>query len=355
MSIAPGREVVCARLLGQEQLALRGAACISHLRPVFCGSIRRLSEGSGKFPPGRERLVFDCLARRGRGAAQVPAGFFSEELRGPSHALAFWAEFQASKLFGTDATGWRVRQMLALAAAAAAVFIVGERAASLFQLPQRVCVAVGSAVAAGAAFHPLMIDLISWPFMFPQLVWSVLTMMALYFLLPAGRSEADSRWNWAAALAGYLSLHVSGLGIATASAVAVVRACLLFLPSAHHGKTKRRGRDRGRSLALPLLLAGTAIHGGAMLFLLPRTARSAVHHLDLASLKVALGMVANLAWAGAASFGARSFSEANPWTIPYGWPYGLLCMVAAVLTPAIVFRQVCQNPNARNLTSFVLG
>lgn len=282
------------------------------------------------------------------------ANFFKTSYAGHYTPFGFLAEFATAKAFGTNATLWRVRQLIALALIGALLFLICRAVGSVFGLPSLQNVAVACAVTAVSIYQPLMIDFIAWPFMILQLTWIALLLLALFALTKLAAGERKARWTWAATMSAYASMHISGLGAVTVTAVAVVLGAMLLVAPRSSANGDRR--EIGRPLIAMLCLA--AIHGALMIGLLP-TEPSLPGPADARpfgeSAKLALGFLANFVLAGAGSFLATAVAQPNPRSIAYCWPYGVLLLIAAGGVVVWLFRRWRDEPSPRTLLSFTLA
>ena len=273
--------------------------------------------------------------------------FFMRSYGGHYTPLAFIAEFQAAKLAGTNESFWKWRQILVLGLVAAALCGTVSGIASLFQLSRWGGWAIGAALAAGAVFRPEVMELISWPFMIFQLLWIAFFIPALYAAVRVASAPEQSRWPWIAVLSACASLQVSGLGLVTVAAVSAVFFGLLLV--AMHSPSAMYGPHRKRiATALITLLGVAAIHGWAMLHLLPPHPTFSAPFRSIC--RLFLGFIANLAAAAAHTFMATAISEPDWRSLGYAWPYGVLVIAASVLLIFWLVRKAFREPTPRNLT-----
>lgn len=282
--------------------------------------------------------------------------FFEVSYGGHYTPLAFVAEFQTAKLFGTNAVLWRVRQFLALAALGTAVFVLADSVGGIFALAARARIALGICAAAGVLFQPLMIDLVSWPFMFLQLVWATLTAFSLYALTRMAVSQQKARWAWIAATASYASLHALGLGLATIAAVAVLLGAVLLL-DARMPTSGYRAHRRSIGTALLALVCVSLVHAWAMKHLLAVDPNldPARERLALGTIPLVLGFIPNFLIAGVASFAATAADQPNAWTIRYCWPYGLLLLVGMAAIALRLWRKAAPDGSPEQVTALSLA
>lgn len=259
-------------------------------------------------------------------------GLFTTSYGGHYTPLLFWAEFEMAKFAGTARDFWRWRQILAVSLTGAAAFLALEGLMQNLALPRGPRLSIAAALSAFGIFLPAMIEFVSWPFMLMQLLWLTLLMLALYFLVRLVGSPAEKRWAWLAAGAAYLSMHVSGLGAVTVVAVAAVFVFLL-----RNGFSQPRyilGAARKRLLTVLSVLSGAAaLHGWAMIYLLPANSTPeslpAVH--SLAAARLLLGFVFHFFWAGVRGFSLTLPPAPLLSAIEYCWPLGVLCLMAAAV------------------------
>ena len=277
------------------------------------------------------------------------ADFFSRSYAGHYTPFAFLAEFGTAKAFGTNGTLWRLRQLVAVAAIGALLFAATYSIGAAVGLARIQNGAIAAAVTAVSIYQPLMIDFVGWPFMILQLAWIALLLLTLWALTKAALGNRKRRFAWIAAMSAYASMHFSGLGVVTVAATTVCLATVsLSLP-----RGAAESRDIRLALITMLCLAG--IHGALMIYLLPPELVAAGASRPLgASVKLALGFVANFTFAGIGSFVATASGPPNARSIAYSWPYGALLLAGAVAAPVWLFRRWSADTSPQNLLRFVL-
>jgi hypothetical protein len=278
-------------------------------------------------------------------------GFFLASYGGHYAPLAFGAEFEMAKVAGTNESIWKWRQILALTLIGAALVGTLYAVGRVFQVPPLPRWMMAVAVTAGSVYRPEMMDFISWPFMMFQLVFVGLLILALYSVLRVITAPDQRRWPWMAVLAAYGSMHVSGLGLVTVSAVALGLGGILLLAFRSPDTIYHPQRKRIAS-ALITMVCLAAAHGWAMLHLLPP-----FQPLGVAAgpfCKLLLGFTANLAVTGLRTFIGTTISEPDSRSLAYSWPYGLLLVAGALLLLRWSLRQTLKEPTPENVTRFAL-
>lgn len=278
-------------------------------------------------------------------------GFFLASYAGHYTPLAFLAEFQMARIAGTNESIWKWRQILALAligaGLAGTVYAIGD----VFQLPTSNRWMMALAVTAGSVFRPEIMDFISWPFMIIQLIFLVLLILALHSALRVIACPDKRRWPWIAALAAYGSMHVSGLGLVAVAAVVVVFAGILAV-AARSPSTVYQPARKNIASALITMLCLSAVHGWAMLYLLPAHESFVVSAASFC--KLLLGFTANLAMTALRTFVGTTISEPNARALAYSWPYGLLVTAGALLLLGWLLGKALKEPTPQNVTRFAL-
>ena len=277
--------------------------------------------------------------------------FFLASYGGHYAPLAFLAEFGMAKIAGTNESIWKWRQILTLAligaGLAGTVYAIGR----VFQLPISNRWMMALAVTAGSVYRPEMMDFISWPFMILQLVFIGLLVLALYSALRVIAAPDKKRWPWIAALAAYGSMHVSGLGLVAVAAVAVVFAGLLFIALRCPSPLSQPQR-KNISNALITMLCLSAVHGWAMLYLLPAQESFVVSAASFC--RMLLGFTANLAMTALRTFVGTTISEPNARALAYSWTFGLLVIAGALLLLRWLLGKALKAPTPQNVTRFAL-
>ncbi|MFL6591032.1 MAG: hypothetical protein ACJ8M4_12765, partial [Chthoniobacterales bacterium] len=200
--------------------------------------------------------------------AQSPAAVQDDFIRkaltnsrsGHYSPVGFVAEFLTAKVIGTKATFWKWRQVTVLSVLAAILYCLVKDSAKLFGLSRNCRMPLAGATTAVLIFQPWMTDFIAWPFMIFQLLWLILTTLALHTLVRLAEGTGPSYRPWLAIGAAYGSLHFLGLGLATVAATAAVLGSLAW----------QNYRSTGsRKLVMPVatLLALTAFHALLMIAL----------------------------------------------------------------------------------------
>ncbi len=207
--------------------------------------------------------------------------------------LAFLAEFETAKLVGSRAAFWKWRQISVLTAMASLLFLIARTGGRVLGLPQWNAGFAGMAVTSLFIFQPWMREFVAWPFTIMQLLWLLLSLLALASLVQMSRRPREARWPWAAAGCAYASLHVFGLGLATIAATAMVLTGFWFCD--------RRQPSPGVAPTFrPLLVLGflTLLHGLLMFTLLSSTQGTETTACQpLPFIKTALGFISNFALA----------------------------------------------------------
>ncbi len=276
---------------------------------------------------------------RGAASAAELLGFaaanFARSYNGHYTPFAFDVELAWAALFGPSEAWWRLRQMIYLS-----VFVLGAFsfwktiAGRLGAAPcGRLCLGLGGA--ALFVCSPLLIELMTWPFMGMQILWAGMTMWSLRWLQEAVAEEAGDDGVSFRALGislafAYGSLHCLGLGLATMAGYIAVVGLLLGVAwvrgarAAHFRRLVCLG-----GLAVALAVA----HGCMMILTLPPEMSRARSPGDLiALLGQTLGYVACVVFAC-----ARSLWSPNAWPWPHidllahDWPYGAGALLLASL------------------------
>ena len=277
--------------------------------------------------------------------------FFTTSYGGHYAPLAFLAEFETAKIVGTNASFWKWRQILAVAVIGAALAGLVYAIGGVFQLTPGRRWALSAAVTAGAIFRPEIIEFIGWPFMILQLIWVGLFILALYSVVKTVTSPEQTRWPWIAVASACGSMQVSGLGVITVVAVAIVFLGILFVASRRASSIKA---PAGKQIqwALFVMLALAAVHGWAMFHLSPAGPSPPVAAPALG--KLFLGFAANLAVAAVETFSATTISRPAPHALAYSWPQGLLVIAAAGALISWLIRKALKEPSPQSLTRFAL-
>src|SRR5205807_7521376 len=109
---------------------------------------------------------FLCLSHSDEATQRATVrGFFTHSSAGHYTPLAFFTEFTTAKIVGTSRTFWRWRQLLAVAAVAAALFAMVVAIARVLTSATTQQIAIALALTAVVIFQPSMIDWVTCPFM----------------------------------------------------------------------------------------------------------------------------------------------------------------------------------------------
>ncbi len=200
---------------------------------------------------------------------QFARRFFTSSYHGHYAPLAFWLEFEQTKLVGTRASYWKWRAIAALALVLSALFILARTVGAALNLAPVANTLISAALVAFIAFQPLMTEFIAWPFLIFQMGWMFLSAIALTALINAtneARSVNAFRWIWLAAAAAYGSMHFTGLGLITAVATSAVLAQFLCFAN-----PQSSSRSQRKHLAAALICLGvlTTAHVFCMAYLPP--------------------------------------------------------------------------------------
>lgn len=271
---------------------------------------------------------------------QCVRNFFTTSYGGHYTPLMFLAEFATAKLAGASQSFWRWRQLVALALIGTTLFGIVAMIGGVYQLRANQRLAIAAVLTAVSIYQPQMVDLMSWPFMICQLVWIAFFLSALYSVVRLAVSPEKTRWAWIAALTAYASMHALGLGLTTVAATVAV--LLVFLAIAlRDANSPFHAHRRGIAAALITLMVLGAVHGWAMIHLLPG-AKSFAHsqpHMFASMAKLLFGFAGNLALAAMRTFVATSYSEPNEFSLAYCWPYGVLVIAALVASFYVLLRR----------------
>ena len=277
--------------------------------------------------------------------------FFTTSYGGHYAPLAFLAEFETAKIVGTNASFWKWRQILAVAIVGAMLAGAVSAIGGVFQFTAAARWALSAAITGGAIFRAEMVEFISWPFMILQLIWAGLFILALSSVVKTVTAPDQTRWPWIAAAAACGSMQVSGLGLITVVAVAIVFSGILFVASRRPSSIKTPAAKQIRRALLAMLALG-AVHGWAMLYLSPTGPSVPTPSRALA--KLFLGFTANLAVAAVETFSGTTISRPDSNALAYSWPQGLLVIAAALLLVACLLRKALKEPTPQRLIRFAL-
>lgn len=250
--------------------------------------------------------------------------------------IALMAEFETAKLVGAMPAFWKWRQITMAALLATVLSSLVKDSCRLCSLAPGKSVAVAIAAPALLIFQPYMTDFIAWPLMVLQLLWQVLTALALLSLLRIVERPTKTHWPWLAVSAAYGSLNILGLGLTTVAAVATVLGGLLFCEY-------RRNRSKRLAIPLAVLLVVSAIHALLML-VLPHADATPFHARLPHFFSSVFGFVPSFA---AAAFRALFSSNLVPvdglqrWP---DWPYGLAFVAIMITSVAAIFFRTLRNP-----------
>ena len=279
--------------------------------------------------------------------------FFTHSYGGHYTPLAFLAEFEMAKLGGTSRTFWKWRQLTVLAGVGAALFAMTASIGSVFSLRLHERMLLAAALAATAIFQPQMTDLVAWPFMAIQLIWIVLSALAMCATIRAVTSAATVRWAWFAATAAYASMHVSGLGVVTVAGTAAALFVIIRQRKLEHDG----GQWREVAGALVTMLVCSAAHACVMAWPIANVVSSggSEPRSGLMMIKLVLGFVARFAAAGVRAFSGITSAEAHPFAIAYLWPYGALLVLALIVIFATHLRRISKTIESTVTSAIVVS
>ena len=263
--------------------------------------------------------------------------------------VGFIAEFVTARFVGTWAPFWKWRQITVVALLATILSGLTSNFGRLLGLspPQRVLSA--AALTALFVFQPWMIDFIAWPFLILQLVWLLLTVVALASLMKMVERPSSVAWPWVAIGAAYGSLNFIGLGLMTVGATAAVLAGLLSWEY-------RTARSKKLVMPLVTLLIVGGLHAFLML-ILPRVEGTLQTDRSPHFLSAAFGFVPNFAIAA-----LRTLFSATPLTLrgtdlQADWPYGVALIVILITAVSLIAFQALRSQQSTPALrgSFVLA
>lgn len=174
--------------------------------------------------------------------------------------VLFSAELIQSRLFGSHEWPWFVRQMLASGALGAALCWLGYQIGEIGGLSRRYAWVLGACAGTFFLCQPMMLELVSWPFMVMQLLTMATATVAACLMLRF--IESDRPVHFAAFLmAAYGTLHLVGTGLATSLGAIATGTVLLGLRWTALSLDARLRAGRW----LPIALALTALHAWLMM------------------------------------------------------------------------------------------
>jgi len=252
--------------------------------------------------------------------------------------IAFIAEFKTAKFVGATPAFWKWRQVTVAALLATVLFSLIRDSCRLCSLGPGKSVAAAVAGAALLVFQPYMTDFIAWPFMILQLLWLLLTGLALLSLIKIVERPTKAYWPWLAVSAAYGSLSVLGLGLITAAATVAVLGGLLIWEYRSH---------RSKLLAIPLavLVVVTALHAVLML-VLPHAEIMPFRERDPHFLSSALGFAANFAVAAVHALFSSQLVSIDRLQLQSDWPYGLAFIGIVIASVTAISLSSLRNPQS---------
>ncbi|PWU00635.1 MAG: hypothetical protein C5B51_24785 [Terriglobia bacterium] len=269
--------------------------------------------------------------------------------------LAFNAELLTTKLFGTNETLWKLRQLGLVSLLGVAVFTLFFFVSSLKLTDFRICFCVAGVPTLILLSMPLMSDLVHWPFMSLQLVSITMSIIGVLFLVTlTGRRETPSRWlPWACVVTSYAALHCSGIGLSAAGAMIVCLATLWYLL---HDRPEPYG-GVARSLEKPLLTltALTVVHALVMVYgtkpsELARGAANVPAGIGELFIQSGAFIAAVIHVLGMQLWGPQGFPIPRQDFLSYDAAYGWGFIILAVLTGAGLFLWCERRPGPWRLT-----
>jgi hypothetical protein len=280
--------------------------------------------------------------------------FFERSYHGHFTPLGFWLEFKATQIAGPCNAFWQWRQLIVLACIATVVFALVRGTAKSLRASSYAAASAAAAVTAIFIYQPLMADVLAWTFLVFQLVWMLLSALALFSLLKLIQEPARKRWIWAAVIFAYASMHAVGLGLATVVATSVILAILLL--GIARGKFESfRSNKRTIALALSLLLVASLAHALCMILLNGPPVPPGSQPLRNAVVLPSLGLVAmELVAAVQSLFVSGMMGAPTNETIAAAWPFGLGIALLAISVIVHLARGAMRAPDSRSLTMFVL-
>lgn len=280
--------------------------------------------------------------------------FFERSYHGHFTPLGFWLEFKATQIAGPCNAFWQWRQLIVLTGIATVVFALVRGTAKSLRASNYAASTAAAAVTAIFIYQPLMSDVLAWTFIVFQLVWMLLSALALFSLLKLIQEPAKKRWIWASAIFAYASMHAIGLGLATVVATSVILTVLLI--GIGQGKFEPfRSNKRTIALALSLLLTVSLAHALCMILLNGPPVPPGSQPLRNAVVLPSLGLVAMEVVAAVQSlFVAGLMGAPTNETIAAAWPFGLGIALLAISVVVYLARASMRVSDSRTLTMFVL-
>jgi hypothetical protein len=187
-------------------------------------------------------------------------GFLTGSYNGHYTPLAFLAELGFARLFGATEHLWFWRQMLVAGALGTALAFSGYRLSRASHLSVATSVVCAAALGTFFLCQPIMLEILSWPFMAMQLIALALTAASIASLASYVTSHRVSHFAWFIGLA-YGSMHFFGVGLAI-SLAAIVTAGSLSIWLGVFGR-----RERAILVIATLATAGHAfmmLHNGTV-------------------------------------------------------------------------------------------
>jgi len=282
--------------------------------------------------------------------------FWKRSYHGHYTPIAFWLEFEQTKIAGPHASYWRLRAPLIAALVATAIFCLVRAAAAHSGLNAVAQSCVGGGTAMLFIFQPLMREMIAWPFLILQMMWIILTTFALRALVGVVSEAAAKRWIWISAIAAYASLHTSGLGLASAAATLGTLLLFLFLTFQSESGVFDSLRLHRRSLiaASSALALMTLIHACCMWLLVPSVSPAASGALPISLNRALLAFFALYPFFLAHSLFLFPFAPYNiAVLLQDSWPFGL-SFAAVLIFAVLIFARVARRNSEFTATRLLL-
>lgn len=190
------------------------------------------------------------------------ASRFSNSYNGHYTPILFNLEIVQSFILGTNEILWKIRQAMGFSLLSLVTFMTFR---SALQNNQGTVIASFVAFCVTAVFmlQPLMLDLVSWPFMMMQILFIALFLLAAYHLISFGRTPAKASSLWLATACGYGTMHCLGTGVAVALSLIACLLVLLILSYCDHGELREQRRHLIWTLTALSIL--TSVHALMML------------------------------------------------------------------------------------------
>ncbi len=255
-------------------------------------------------------------------------------------------ELACAALFGMSEIWWKLRQLVYLSLFVLAAVSLWRTVAVRLGLPRAGRLALPLGAAAFFAGSPLVIELVTWPFMGLHLLWAALTTWSLSWLGralpdPALGDDGDSGGDVSlraltfSLLCAYGSLHCLGLGLATMAGYITAIAVLFAAAWTRGAAAAMAAQRRGLVLLGGAAVALAVVHGSMMIFTLPPAATPRAAAFPGGPMELGAQTLGYIACSVIAC--VRSFWSPNAWAWPridflaQDWPYGVGVVLLALL------------------------